>query len=217
MKNISAIRNALDDAVRNVCIDPSVYAKNPEKDFSRTRKLPLESLVRFMLSSYTESVPKELLKFFRYDAHAPSASAFVQQRSKLKPEIFADLLYKLIHSFPQQDLYKGYRLLAADGSDIHYPTNPSEPENYFPVINGKGYNLLHLNALYDIRSGIYTDAVFQTRRSEHETIAVEEMVDRSDITKAIVIMDRGYESYNVMMWVSKLPVQTGSYTRFSRF
>ena len=214
MKNISAIRKAFDDAVRTVCTKPSVYAKAPEKDFSRTRKLPLETLVRFMLSSHTESVPKELLKFFRYDVDTPSASAFVQQRSKLRKEIFTDLLYRLNQSFSPQSLYKGYRLLAADGSDVHYPTNPNEPDNYFPVTNSKGYNLLHLNALYDIESGIYIDAVFQMKRSEHETAAVEEMVDRSDISKAIVVMDRGYESYNVIAhiiekgWAFVLRVKT---------
>ena len=54
------------------------------------------------------------------------------------------------NSFSYDFFYKGYRLLAADGSDIHYPTNPAETENYFSVPDGRGYNLMHLNALYDI-------------------------------------------------------------------
>lgn len=198
MKNINAIRKALDDSIRSVCSDPSIYARSPQRDFSRTRKLPLDRLVRFILSSHTESIPKELLRFFNYDVNAPTASAFVQQRQKLKSNIFDDLLQLFNRSLDPQILYKGYRLLAADGSDIHYPTNLNEPENYFKVGEAYGYNLIHLNALYDIKSGIYTDAVIQMRRQENEAAAVVQMVERSDIPKAIVLMDRGYESYNVM-------------------
>lgn len=198
MDNIKPVRNAFDNALRYVCAKPSAYAKAPLKDFSRNRKLPLECLVRFILSAHTESLPKELLKFFKYDIKAPSASAFVQQRQKLKPEIFYDLMQTFNNSFSYDFFYKGYRLLAADGSDIHYPTNPAETENYFSVPDGRGYNLMHLNALYDIGSSIYTDAVIQPKRSEHETEAVVEMIDRSDIPKALVMMDRGFESYNVM-------------------
>ncbi len=214
MKKINSVRKAFDNAIHSVCSDPSAYARSPQKDFTRNRKLPLESLVRFILSAHSESLPKELLKVFKHDVKTPSVSAFVQQRNKLRPEIFEDLLKLFNRSFSYDSLYKGYRLLAADGSDIHYPTNCHDTENYFPVANGKGYNLMHLNALYDIGSGIYTDAVIQMRRAEHEREAVIRMIDRSDISNAVVMMDRGYESYNVMAhiiekgWAFVLRVKT---------
>ena len=63
MKTINDIRASFHEAVSIVCSDPSVYAKSPHKDFSRNRKLPMESIVRFILSAHTESIPKELLKF----------------------------------------------------------------------------------------------------------------------------------------------------------
>ncbi len=214
MKTINDIRTSFHEAVSIVCSDPSVYAKSPHKDFSRNRKLPMQSVVRFILSAHTESVPKELLKFFKYDLHSPSASAFVQQRQKLKPQLFIDLMHLFNRSLGPLPLYKGYRLLAADGSDIHYATNPNESENYFRVGDSYGYNLIHLNALYDIRSRIYTDAVIQMRRQWNEEAAAVQMIDRSDIPKAIVLMDRGYESYNVMAhiiekgWAFVLRVRT---------
>ena len=198
MRNIKMIRLKFDDAVHKVCADPSVYAKSPHKHFSRSRKLPIERLVRFILSAHTESIPKELMKLFKYDSNAPSASAFVQQRQKLKPHIFADLLQLFNRSLSLNALYKGYRLLAGDGSDIHYNTNASEPENYFKVGDAAGYNLIHLNALYDIKSDIYTDALIQMRREENEPDAVVQMIDRSDILKALLLLDRGYEAYNVI-------------------
>ena len=47
--------------------------------------------------------------------------------------------------------YHGYRLFAVDGSDLRMPTNSNDP---FSVIQnedgGKHYNLVHLNAMYDL-------------------------------------------------------------------
>ena len=75
MKNIKTIRLKFDDAVHKVCADPSVYAKSPPKHFSRSRKLPIERLVRFILSAHTESIPKELMKFFKYSINPTPARA----------------------------------------------------------------------------------------------------------------------------------------------
>lgn len=57
-----------------------------------------------------------------------------------------------------------FRILAVDGSDIQIATNPKDLSSYHPGVNGqKPYNLLHLNALYDLKNHIYTDAVIQGR------------------------------------------------------
>ena len=70
--------------------------------------------------------------------------------------------------------------------------------------NAKGYNLLHLNAMYDLCSRVYVDAIVQSGRKENEFQALTDMVDRSDIKEqTIVIADRGYESYNVFEHIEK--------------
>ena len=79
-----------------------------------------------------------------------------------------------------------FRILAIDGSDIQIATNPSDLSSYHPETNGKkAYNLLHLNALYDLENHIYTDAVIQGKRNENEHSAFQEMVDNSAISKAL--------------------------------
>ncbi len=76
--------------------------------------------------------------------------------------------------------------------------------SYHPGTNGqKPYNLLHLNALYDLKSHIYTDAIIQGKFDTNEHSALQEMVDKSDIPKALVIADRGYESYNNMAHIQE--------------
>ena len=96
-------------------------------------------------------------------------------------------------------------MLAVDGSDLCIAHNPSEAENYFhSTENVKGFNLLHLNAMYDLCSRVYVDSIVQLGRNENEFKALTEMVDRSDIKEqTIVIADRGYESYNVFEHINK--------------
>lgn len=65
--------------------------------------------------------------------------------------------------------------------------------------NEKGYNQLHLNALYDLENRIYLDAIIQPGRHPNEAQALIAMMERSNLDrKTILIADRGYESYNIL-------------------
>lgn len=46
---------------------PGRYAKNPEVDFSRKRKIDFENLMRFLISMESGTTAHELLKYFDYD------------------------------------------------------------------------------------------------------------------------------------------------------
>ena len=95
-------------------------------------------------------------------------------------------------------------IFAIDGSDIQIPTNPTDTESYIAGTNGhKGYNLLHINALYDLNKHIYSDVIIQKARERNEHKAFQELVDCSEITKALIIADRGYESFNSMAHIQE--------------
>ena len=96
-------------------------------------------------------------------------------------------------------------MLAVDGSDLCIAHNPKDTENYLQTSeNAKGYNLLHLNTMYDLCNRVYVDAIVQAGKKENEYKALTDMVDRSKITgKAIVTADRGYESYNVFTHIEQ--------------
>lgn len=84
-----------------------------------------------------------------------------------------------------------------DGSKIQIPTNPDDADSFMPGSNGqKPYNLLHLNALYNLKHQIYQDAIIQKYKSANEHLALVDMVDRSSLRCALLMADRGYESYN---------------------
>ncbi|MDD6278766.1 MAG: transposase [Oscillospiraceae bacterium] len=61
--------------------------------------------------------------------------------------------------------------------------------------DSKGYNLMHLNALYDLMNRRYMDAVLQDSRNENENSALISMLKNVG-HDSIIVADRGYESYN---------------------
>lgn len=146
----------------------------------------------------------ELLDSFNCSIKTPSSSAFVQQRSKIDPSAF-EYLFKIVNSNSYKSNYKGYRLLAVDGSDIHIPNNHKDAESLQQSVNNsKSYNLLHLNAMYDICNRTYVDALIQKFHNSNEHSAFVDMVDRYDKTvPTVFIADRGYESYNNMAHVQE--------------
>ena len=192
------IKKKLKSCIAEISDHPEAFAKNPGKDFTRQRKLPFDQTVKAILSMTGKSLRGELMDYFNLDLSMPTVPAFVQQRNKINPYAFEYLFHLFTKSIDEQQLLKGYRLLAVDGSDLHVPTNKEEKGSFYEGANGqKPYNLLHLNALFDLKRGIYTDALVQDSRFENEHRAFVTMVDRDDSKiPTIYIADRGYESYN---------------------
>ena len=149
----------------------------------------------------------EIIDFFLEKGISVSTSAVVQMRDKLKAEAFRDLLLgfnKQMEEVSTPRTENGLRILAVDGSDIQIPVNTNDEESFFPGTNGqKPYNLLHMNALYDLKQQIYLDAIIQKRLNWNEHKALIKMAEASPIDNALVIADRGYESYNNLAHLQK--------------
>lgn len=198
-----SVKNLLINEIKKVSETIDQYCINPSKDFTRTRKLPVEKLMLGIIGMESGSITNELLNCYSLSPDTPTASAFVQQRNKLKEEAF-ETVFKGFSQSLCSDGSNDFPVFAIDGSDIQIATNPDDPSSYFPGANGqKGYNLLHLNALYHLNKRIYTDVVIQSRRDWNEHEAFVSMVDKSKIPRALVIADRGYESYNNLAHVQE--------------
>ncbi|WP_053372664.1 IS4 family transposase [Paenibacillus sp. FJAT-27812] len=194
----NSLKKTLTSLIQEMSAAPAPYVKNPEKDFTRKKKLPFETVMQLLISMGGNSLYKELLESQGYDVNTATASAFVQQRNKILPSAVEFLFHEFTESHTDIKDYRGYRLLAVDGSDLHIATDPADKDTYFQSQpNTKGYNLLHLNTAYDLCNRLYVDAIVQPRRLCNEGRALAAMVDRSPIKgKTIVVADRGYESYN---------------------
>jgi len=194
----NVIKGTLSSLISEMSGTAALFVKNPGKDFTRDRKLPFEIVVQLLISMGGNSIYKELLESQGYDLNTATTSAFVQQRDKILPFAFEFLLREFTESFSDVKTYRDYRLLAADGSALHIATNPHDPQTFFQNRpDEKGYNLLHLNAMYDLCNRIYVDALIQPGRYINEPKALVDMIRRSPIKDhVIVIADRNYENYN---------------------
>ena len=198
------VKQKLDDIICQMSQTPWLFCRTPGKDFSRTSKLVLQHLISLLLSMEGKSISNELLNYYNCSKDTPSASAFVQCRHKLLPEAMAFLFHEFTGSCAPDKTYKGFRLLAVDGSDVQIPTNLEHTESLMVTSDTSApYNLLHLDAIYDLCSHLYLDVVVDGIRTCSEQRALNSMVDRSEIEKAIIMADRGYESYNVLAHVQE--------------
>lgn len=196
---LSDLKMTLDHCITQLDEIHFMFCKNPESDFTRNRKLSFHDYIQLMLQMQGKSISNEILDFFEHSLGAPSKSAFTQQRYKLQPEGW----HFLFHIFVEQcraladRLYQGYRLLACDGSDVNIVRDPSD-ERTFIHEGETGYNAIHINALYDITNRTYCDFLVQGKKKLHERAALNTMLDRyTDPVPAILMADRGYESFNV--------------------
>ena len=182
-----------------------MFSNNPQKDFSRKRKLPFENMMKAILCMGGGSITNEMMDLFGFDENLATTSAFVQQRAKILPEAFENLFDLFVkNTASERKTYRGLQLLAVDGSDFLTAANSDDPDSFFPgTEEQKPYNLLHLNALYDLLRHIYVDALLQKRRCADECDAVVSMVDRLDLLNVLLIADRGYESYNVLAHIQE--------------
>lgn len=197
------IKKVLMSEINKVANNPKDYCFHPDTDFTRKRKISMKAVLTGIIGMGSGSLTNELIDFFHASPQMPTPSAFLQQRSKIKPEAFRSIFDGF-----NETITKGFSekmpIFAVDGSDIQIATNPGNTGSYYPGSNGqKGYNLLHLNALYEIDYHIYADSIIQKSKNCNEHKALQEMVDRSTIPEALIIADRGYESYNSMAHIQE--------------
>ena len=189
----------LKEAIKEITQMPAEMVKTRSTAFTRKRKLPFEKTIRIILSMQSGTINKALLSKFHFSQQTPTNSAFVQSRAKIQINVFPMLLKKFLSKIDAKQLFKGYRLLATDGSEMLIPTNPNEAAYHVPATSkSSSYNLLHLNVIYDVLNRLFMDAEIQPLREMNEHKALIHMVDALPVENAIVTADRGYESYNAI-------------------
>ena len=136
LDRIINVKEKLDSAIDDLCKIFWMFSTRPVKDFTRVRKLPFRKVVSFMLAMEGGSLTNEMLKHFGCSATIASSSTFIQQRAKIDANELVSLFDLFVSKTDSPKLYKGFRLIAADGSRIQTPTNPNHPDSYFSGCNG---------------------------------------------------------------------------------
>ncbi|MBR3384978.1 MAG: transposase [Atopobiaceae bacterium] len=196
----------LDDAIGRVCSVPEACARDPGRDFTRSRKLPLPKLVRLMVTWGGDTIPVELNDAFGWDGGAPTASAFCQQRAKLRDDVMPRVNEAFLGMWGHVPFGDGYRLLGVDGTSVALPGS-DDPRTRVRSNQGSAErNEAHPSILYDISRRTFEDMVWQGAKEQDEPGAFCELVDRLPPAEGadglalvpLVLADRNYCTYNAL-------------------
>ncbi len=188
------LKHQIKEAIAKAVAD---YRTDYPNDTGFTRKctLNMETMVNLLLSMQGGSLKKEL-----YDAGIDvTASAFVQQRNKLSWTVFEDAFEHFNANCNDVKKYKGYRVLAIDGTTVNMARNPKSDSFMQNDSNPKGYNQLHVNPLYDVLNKTYQHCIIQPQPKMDEVGCLAFFLSWYDFKeKTLIVADRGYESYNTI-------------------
>lgn len=198
MNAAASIKQKLFELIEEMEKECYLYTRNPLKDFRRVKKWSFADVMKFIISMEGNSLKDEILKYFNFSKETPTNSSFNQRRAQILPGAFQYLFHRFNRIIADEKLFRGYRLIACDGSDLLYTHNPQDKETHIQARSDfNGYNMLHLNVLYDLLTRKYVDAIIHPIHRGDERGAMNRMVDRfQSNSKTIFIADKGYESFN---------------------
>lgn len=179
--------------------------------FTRRRKLPFERIVSTLIHLVRNSlqiVCNRLGEYFHMDDPA-SKQAFSQARSNLSYSCFQELNDLALQTFYQEDrigIWKGRRILAADGSTLRLPESPDTVVHFGRYNCGKNVQaeacpvMGRISEFTDVMSGLIISAALLPMSVGEESMAegqlqvVAEKMRSWGQNKLLFVYDRGYPS-----------------------
>ena len=180
--------------------------------YTRNRKMPLLTLLYSVLCRKGRSLYMELREFkdmFKMPSKI-TKSGYHQQRMKLNPLAFLELL-----RFHAKNIYtdkenvtdwKGYLLLAVDGSDINVPLTKENVQKYGNASHKgkepKERPQAGVSSLYDVLNRIIIDMSINECKFDERKAAISHLKQSSSVIgnkKSILLADRGYPGANFLL------------------
>ena len=141
MRNyIQHVKENLLESIQSLASQKKMFVLHRDKDFSRNRKLPFETMIKLILEMAGNTLDHELRHYYSFSLDMPTVSSFVQRRGLISPDAFLYLFHTFNFAVPSEKQFEGYRLVACDGTDLNIARNPEDCENYFQSKHGeKGF------------------------------------------------------------------------------
>lgn len=203
----------LDGVIADTVSHISDFTKH-QGDFTRDHKLNASTTIKVTLNMEGQSLNTEMIHAFPDMDARMTTSAYEQQKAKLSPELFMHLFREYNQTPYRHNLYNGkYELFATDGSDFNMPYQSKskyamKAPTGRPKKNGepvKPFSQLHGNLLFNITDRTYQDVVIQPKSACDERSAAIEMFERLNPAHPyIILMDRGYDGFNMIEHCNRL-------------
>jgi hypothetical protein len=194
-----------------------------EKAFTRNRKVGFATLVCMILNMIRKSSQLEIddfVKKFGTDDMIDSTytkQSFSEARQKLSPEAFVMLNDEFVYRFYEDNdfkKYKGYRLLAIDGSCIEIP-NSEELRKYYGYATNSNSQKKTARALsstvYDVENKIVLSSLlgrYDDSEREHAIKNIDKLkgFNQGEV-KDLILFDRGYPSVPLILYLNKVGIK----------
>lgn len=155
----------------------------------------------FIIQKASSSLSVCLTDYFsEVGARIPTKSAFTQSRSSLCYKVFKRLNFWVVNQFYWQTNYKkwkGFRVLAVDGSTLQLPDHPSLAGKFsqhsFGAQRSVDRWMSRVSFLYDVLNEVVIDAQMESFRTSEAELCREHLgyLQKGDL----VTFDRYYASY----------------------
>ena len=153
-----------------------------------------------ILNLIKKAIKVELMNFFdsiKEQDGTPSRQAFSQAREKISYSAFKDFFEKSCELAARSDgcrLYKGYRLLAVDGTSFIVGLM-EKLEKYFgssTTIPGKA--MCRISGVVDVVNDCIVNASVSPFSTGERVLAIEQIKQLKGVSNALFLFDRGYWS-----------------------
>lgn len=187
--------------ITKICKDESFKARHifdPEKDFTRNRKMNFSDVIFYTLGNNRSSASLEAIRFREISGcETLSEAAIRANRQKVNYTAFRELLVKTARIASDGKDYHGYQLVAVDGMKGVLPNVPSLTEKYARKTDHAAN--FHAVAAYDVLNEVFLDSDFSfggIDEHEHGVLLLDTMVKNSPKSGKlrIFIYDRGFPS-----------------------
>jgi len=191
-------------------------SKERPPDFTRERKVGFVDVVSIILNGVRRTTQVELDDFLERlrpilaDLTTYTKQSFAEARQKLRPEAFVELNDALVDRYYRDEDYqtfRGFRLLAIDGSTQQLPDSPQLRTKY-GVAKGKGgFSVAKARSsqLYDVLNGIAVHAILAPLRTGERALARQHIQAflrlASHSVRTIILFDRGYPSLTLLYYL----------------
>ena len=181
--------------------------------FTRERKLPLVGLIHAILCRKGRSLALELREFMAHfhPGQEISKPGYLKRRMLLDPEAFRFLIRNHNRNFYADGFghsFHGRLVLAVDGSNVLIPSTQENIETYGTSgrKGSKPQAALGLSCVHDVLNRMIVGAdVFRSSFDERAAAREQLAHVRDDIGDCpfLAVMDRGYSSAPLFLWLSQ--------------